>query len=236
MLQVFHGGWVGMCPAYLGISYKINLGYSQPPSPCLFPLPQGWCSGNSWFTEDVEEGPVPTTDIFSSPVKGGLEDICGRIYYIKSPTPCKLFVEAAPGKTVGGLGTVPEKLFHPISDSDTSCPGWNQVLPRQLQRRKWRKTQLFRSQLLQFKWEFTKWLSLDKDWGSCVEKATWLPHTTSESIPSAKTPRGQTHPLWLGGSVEQNDLGVGYTWTPQILLGVHLVDNTNTARLERSEI
>lgn len=51
-----------------------------------------------------------------------------------------------------------------------------------------------------------------------------------------QTPGGQIHPLWLGGSEERNDLGVGYTWTPPILLGAHLVDNTHTARLERSEI
>ena len=37
---------------------------------------------------------------------------------------------------MGGLGTPSEKLLHLISDWDTSCPAWNQILPRQLQKRK----------------------------------------------------------------------------------------------------
>lgn len=55
--------------------------------------------------------------------------------------------------------------------------------------KKWRKTQLFKSKLLWFKWELIKWLSLDKDRGSHVEKVTQLPNTSSKSVPTAKTPR-----------------------------------------------
>lgn len=170
-------------------------------------------------------GLMPMTNISSNTVKGGLGDFFGWIPFPKTSYSLKTICRSRqnpPGGTVlvGGLGTTPEKLFHPISDSDTSCPGWNQMLPRQLRKKKMKKNPSFKSKLLLFQWELIKELSLEKDWGFCAVKATRLPNTTSKSIPNAKAPSGWIYWLWAAGSED----------------GHHMGDNTEAARLGQSEI
>lgn len=151
----FYGGQAGLFWTCLGISYKIMC--CSRYSTCL---PTFWSISGSISSHSYKSsflgianllrmlkrtGPVPMTVIFfSNIVENGLEQAFDWIPL--HTTFCSLQTicwrrQTTPGEAVlvGGLGTPSEKLLHLISDWDTSCPAWNQILPRQLQKRKKKK-------------------------------------------------------------------------------------------------
>jgi hypothetical protein len=143
-----NGGWVAVSIIYLNGFYKITwcrhknnlLGRHKPVLLAFQSLVLPITAGVALWRMLKRAGPTLTASILWNIVEVRLKGGFGWIpLHISS---CFLHAicrsrQKAPGGLVllRGLGTVPEKLFHPISDSDTSSPGWNQMLPRQMKKK-----------------------------------------------------------------------------------------------------
>lgn len=106
-------------------------------------------------------GPMPVTIIFSDIVESGLENFFDWIplhttsYSLQTIFGSRL---TSPGKTVliTGLGTTPENTISPHFWLRYFLPSLELDIAKTAVGKKWRKTQLFKSKLLLFKWALIK--------------------------------------------------------------------------------